>query len=88
MLLTYYQNILYKTNNCRGTFDKKIAAQIRSDLCNIQLSDTHEIFEKAIALFFSKWNNHDNPHVGVLLNHLRTQWYEKLPGWSKCKFKI
>ena len=60
--------------------NKVFRTQIRSDICNIQLSCNERIFKKLTQLFESKWRNKDNS-CDDFMQYFQSNWVENKSGW-------
>ena len=56
--------------------DKENKIGIINDICSLQVLPTKSIFNKAVDLFFEKWQN-TSQEVNHFLNYFRKQKIEK-----------
>ena len=61
--------------------DKEIRAEIISDICILQLSQTPSIFEAGIKLFLLKWSNIENSEVRDFIIYFEKEWIKQNSNW-------
>ena len=71
------RNCQEKTNGIPEETKDKIIADIHS----IQIMPSTKAFEKAIELFFIKWESEESSLSKAFLEHFKKEWVDKNSGW-------